>query len=413
MLHFQAVRKHFFPVVAIVAFLIVCYTAFRSQAIAASISCPNFTRPLLFGINPGGNVSNMYKAIYEAGGTATKLTLNWDISERSRGAYNFAQLDADIAEAEKYGLAVTILVVGTPDWAKEGSLPAHQALPRREFEQDYTRFLQTAARRYPQVTRYEYWNEQNGCGSSTGFCGNSDDSVRDYAYWLDITYKALKSVSQSIIVSVGGLDRLDEPFVERLHSSPGGRSYDVFSIHPYNWHGAIDLDSVKRLHQLAQKPIWITEYGWNVIPGADTSISEAQGAEFLSQSIERLASPEFSFVPLAFFHTMGDFSSNPAMGLIDSTGRKRPWHDVFRTASISRCPQPTPTPVPTPVPTPSPTPVPRLLGDFNRDNKVDIFDVSIAAGVYDTENCFYNQVGDCKIDLFDFNTIVENFDKTI
>ena len=419
MFNFQLIGQVFLRCSVVFCLILLLVMITKSPVTAADITCQNFSRPLLFGINPDGNVSNMYKAIYEAGGTSTKLVLNWELSERERGMYNFAQLDAGIKEAEKYNLAVTVLVVGTPEWAKEGSLPAHQALPKQEFTQAYTQFLQVAARRFPQVKRYEYWNEQNGCGSSTGACGNSSDSVRQYAYWLDITYKAFKAVDSSILVSVGGLDRMDESFVERLHDSPGGRSYDAFAIHPYTWNSPLDLESVKRLYQLAQKPIWITEYGWNVIPGADTSITEAQGAEFLSQSLERLASQEFSFVTVAFFHTMGDFSTNPAMGLIDAGGRKRPWYSTFYSISTSRCPQPTPTPVPTPMPTstptptPTPTPAPILLGDLNKDRVVNIFDFNVAVEFFATDNCFYNQVGSCRIDVFDVATVVENFDKTI
>jgi len=380
---------------------------------AADPTCQNFSRPLLFGINPGGNVGNMYQAISNVGGTATKLVLNWDLSERNHGTYNFAQLDADTKEAEKYKLALTVLITGTPAWAKEGGLPAHQALPKREFAQEYVRFIQTAARRYPQIKRYEFWNEQNGCGSSAGGCGNTDDSVREYAYWLDVTYSALKGVDPSIQLSVGGLDRMDDAFVDRLHNSPGGHSYDVFSIHPYSWHGAADLDSVKHLYQIVQKPIWITEYGWNVMPGADTSSTEAQGAEYLSATLQRLTSDEFSFVTAAFFHTMGDFSSDPAMGLIDNNGNKRPWYSVFQNFATRLCPQPTPTPIPTaPIHTPTPTPIP-LLGDLDRNNLVDIFDYNLLYQYFSQENCAYNLVGDCMIDADDVGAIVANFDMWI
>ena len=362
----------------------------------------------------------MYKDIREAGGTATKLVLNWNLAEPSLGSYNFAQLDADLAEAEKQGLAVTILIVGTPDWAKEGGLPPYKALPKREFTSAYTNFLLQAARRYPQIVRYEFWNEQNGCGSSTGGCGNSDDSVREYAYWLDVTYSALKQANQSIQVSVGGLDRMDDRFVERLHASPGGRSYNVFSIHPYNWHGALDLDSVKHLHQIVQKPIWITEYGWNIGQGAETSISETQGLQFFSDSMTRLLSDEFSFVTAAYFHTLADFSSDPAMGLIDSSGRKRLWYERFKQFATQNCPQPTPTPIPTapprtPTPTPSSTPTPTPIsqpGDSDSNGTVDIFDYNLSVTQYSENFCSTTQSGECRQMLQNLTLVVQNFGKS-
>jgi len=387
----------------------------KTPVTAADISCPNFSRPFLFGINPDGAIDNMFQSIRDAGGTTTKLTLNWDKVEMTRGVYNFAQLDAGLKEAEKQGLSVFILIVGTPDWAKEGSLPAYKALPKREFRDAYTNFIKAAAQRYPHIVRYEFWNEQNGCGSSSGHCGHTSDSAAEYAYWLDATYNALKQVNGSIQLSVGGLDRMDESFVDKLHSSPGGRSYDVFSIHPYNWHGALDLGSVKRLHELAQKPIWITEYGWNVGQGAETSITEAEGQRFFLESISRLESDEFFFVEAAFFHTLGDFSSDPAMGLIDAQGRKRPWYESFKQVATKWCPLPSPTPLfprssqqPTPIPTPEPTPI-YQDGDTNQDGSVDIFDYNFTLTKYEEIGCTLDFVSPCDRFLVDIESIIRDF----
>ena len=49
--------------------------------------------------------------------------------------------------------------------------------------------------------RYEFWNEQNGCGWVNPGCRNSNTAA-DYAPWLCRWYKAMKSVDSGLQLSV-------------------------------------------------------------------------------------------------------------------------------------------------------------------------------------------------------------------
>ncbi|NCN82697.1 MAG: cellulase family glycosylhydrolase [Candidatus Pacebacteria bacterium] len=395
-----------------------CLLYLVSPVCAADPTCQNTTRPLLFGLNKATDEPAVYAAIQEAGATYVGLAVNWDIAEPTRGAIDFSLFDSTLAQAEARNLGNTVMICCTPDWAKEGNLPPHKALPRRDAQADYEQFIRALATRHPQVNRYIFWNEQNGCGSNVDGCRNTEESVREYAYWLDVTYKTLKAINPQIQLSVGGLDGNDEGFMDVLHNSPGGRSYDVMTLHPYNWFGPANLDGVKHMYEKYHKPIWMTEYGWNVAQGYEHSISENEAADYLRQTFDRLLSNEFSFVEIASFHTVMDFADTLRMGLIDATGRKRPTYTVFHDYATRYCPQPLPTPIPTPVPTPFPTPTPSpspipLLGDLNKDNQVDIFDYNLDYQYYMQQNCAYNQIGDCVINADDLATIVANFDVRI
>ncbi|MEX0896413.1 MAG: glycosyl hydrolase [Patescibacteria group bacterium] len=327
------------------------------------ITCSNLDRPLLLGFMTNGQLNPEYAdLISEVGGTAMKQNFNWDNIERVRGEYNFGGFDQMMERANQNNLIVVANISGTPEWAKSSDLPPHKDLPRKEFTQDYQRFVTTLMRRYPNIIAYEFWNEQNGCSSSAGGCGFTDQSVSDYAYWLNATYQAVKAEDQSKLVVLGGLDGIASDdgvgFMEALHSKSGGRSYDIFSTHPYgnNMKGRIDLAGVRDLHQLVQKPVWITEWGWDTNFPGEKAVTEEQQASFTDQDLRELARPEYNFIQAAFFATITDQNDFVKMGLIKREGGqwvKKPAWQVFKNFTAERCPEagqtsPTPTPAPQP-----------------------------------------------------------------
>ena len=76
-------------------------------------------------------------------------------------------------------------------------------------------------------------------------------------------------------------------------------------------------------------------------------------------------------------------------------------------------------PLPTPTPTPTPTPIPLLVGDLNKDGKVDIFDVSrllskwnstLPADLLEADiNAGSGGVSAGKIDIYDANKLMANW----
>lgn len=360
-----------------------------------------FDRPHIFGINPTFDGLAVLDETVEAGGTATRLPFNWDFHEPEKGKYDFGALKQAADYAEKKGLAVYAIISGTPAWAKDGDLPPHRALPRRSNTEDYKNFLRKLKQELPSLKRFEYWNEQNGCGSNTGYCGHTDESVREYAYWLDVTYKTLHEIDSQVVVSVGGTDGVDLAFVNSLLNSPGGRSFDVYSVHPYNWKGPINLQSVKEVYSKVQKPIWITEYGWNV-GRSDTGISEQQQAEFLKSTINELAKPEYSFIKAAFFHSIRDFATDLRMGLISKEKVKRPAFAAYQELSKKYL---------------QTTPPASLVSDLDVDGDVDIFDYNMLLGDFGkTGTAGFVRADIVKngiVDIFDYNILLGDFGKKV
>jgi hypothetical protein len=109
------------------------------------------------------------------------------------------ELEQTISQAAQYGIAVAVMVKGTPAWANGGQdetwAPTNAA--------DYASFLQAAGRRYPTVHFWMIWGESNG-ENFYPMPINSPVGPRRYALLLDAAYGALKAVSSSNLV-IGGM----------------------------------------------------------------------------------------------------------------------------------------------------------------------------------------------------------------
>jgi hypothetical protein len=137
-----------------------------------------------------------------------------------------AELDAAIADAQAHGIAVALMVMGTPPWANGG----RSAEWAPTSPGDYARFLTAAARRYPAVRHWIVWGEPT---KSTNFqplrrdrgrrlTGRGLRGPRIYARMLDGAYGALKSVSPANLVI-------------------GGNSFTVGTVSPRRWIEALRL----------------------------------------------------------------------------------------------------------------------------------------------------------------------------
>jgi hypothetical protein len=130
----------------------------------------------------------------------TALTRPNEPANPADPAYHWPpELEQMITQAAQYGIAVAVLVKGSPAWANGGQ---DESWAPTNAE-DYASFLQAASRRYPTVHFWMIWGESNG-EDFYPMPANSPVGPRRYALLLEAAYGALKAVSSSNLV-IGGM----------------------------------------------------------------------------------------------------------------------------------------------------------------------------------------------------------------
>jgi hypothetical protein len=160
-----------------------------------------------------------------------QTTLNWNLAGVSRPArptdpkdpaYSWPEeLDFVVKDAARYGIRVSLLVHGSPNWANGGHEPRWQ--PSRV--EDLADFVTAAARRYPSVHLWMIWGEPSRRQNFFPLFPETRGkpltkrqalAPRYYARMLDASYGALKGVSKKNLVI-------------------GGNTFTVGDISPRNW----------------------------------------------------------------------------------------------------------------------------------------------------------------------------------
>jgi hypothetical protein len=131
-----------------------------------------------------------------------------DPADPSDPAYRWpAEVDAAIAEGQKYGIEVMVMLIGAPPWANGGRAWNWAPSDPRGF----ATFAGAAARRWPAVRHWMVWSEPS---KAQNFQPLDPDQGRPlkgfrtrgpqrYAQILDASYAALKQVNRSNLV-IGG-----------------------------------------------------------------------------------------------------------------------------------------------------------------------------------------------------------------
>ncbi len=147
-------------------------------------------------------------------------------------AYHWpADVDFALAEGAKYGIKVSVMVIGAPAWANGG----RDARWAPDDPRDFARFTTAAARRWPAVRDWMIWSEatkkQNfqplRADHGRRLKGKGLRGPHKYAQILDAAYGALKAVSPANQVI-------------------GGSTFTVGTVAPLRWIKALKLPNGKR-----------------------------------------------------------------------------------------------------------------------------------------------------------------------
>jgi hypothetical protein len=283
----------------------------------------------------------------------------WSEIEATRGRFVWARTDALMRNAARLGLRVLGIATYAPGWAS-GHPESNKYPPSNP--RDYARFVRAVAERYGRggrfwrmnmnrrlvpspLTAIELWNEP----WLTDFWNSGPDPVA-YARLVRAAAAAVKKSKSGVqllasgdISASGGL----EWFRSLLGADPSlwrSRLVDAWSVHLYcqersPWDSVSAqqhrFDRVLLTRGLAQqagadKPIWITEFGWSTQQGAADAVSEATQAQYEYEALVRATGEWSSFVRRSFVFTLTKPSAQAdAYNLLRPDGSPRPaWQAI-------------------------------------------------------------------------------------
>jgi hypothetical protein len=222
----------------------------------------------------------------------------WAYAEgREHGDYNWSQFDKIVRHTQNQGIRIIARMGFVPDWAR----PEHttfNALPEESFEA-FADFVATFAKRYAgTVSHIIIWNEPN-LAFEWGFAA-PDPAY--YASLLETVYPIVKAANPDITILAGALAPTLEPqgspnglndllYLEQLYQAGAADYFDALAIHTYGFTqpadaepaaGQLNFRRAELLHDVMlryddpDKPVFITESGWNDSPRWTNAVRPSQ-----------------------------------------------------------------------------------------------------------------------------------------
>jgi O-antigen ligase len=251
--------------------------------------------------------------------------------------------DRIVAEAQRAEIELIMRLDRPPDWARP------QAIASPEFQDglaedgnstgppddyaDFGRFVETIVRRYQgQVRFFQIWNEPNLKNEWNW----QEPQPEAFLELLQIAHAAAQRANPEAVILFPGLaptDGLDKrapmselEYLDRIYQAGGADAFDIMAAQSYglgqpptenryiflrnrsnwNWLQPIDtrndvsrvvlLREVMERHGDHNKPVWVTEFGWNSAPETipperrfvwGEPVDEATKGAYLAGQIER------------------------------------------------------------------------------------------------------------------------------
>jgi hypothetical protein len=222
---------------------------------------------------------------------------NWNTIEPSRGVHDWAGYDRSVAQYRNAGISVLGVLAYSAEWA---STAPSSAASRDKYPPDiqaWKTFVTDVVARYPEITHWEVWNEENHAAFLV-----ANDKIASYTSILDAASTAIRSAHPGAQVVLGGLSGADSDFLRRLYLAGAKDFFDIVAIHPYrtnygktiyspelNQFGLNSLvtdlyvmrSMIHAYDPQTPAPLWITELGW---PTWSQGVTEAQQADYLQRS---------------------------------------------------------------------------------------------------------------------------------
>lgn len=242
-----------------------------------------------------------------ANATVARTIVHWDQVARRRPAhprdsrdraYNFADVDEFMRNAQRRGVEVLVTLYGTPAWANDGraaNVPPTNPRDFRAFARAVADRYSGRHPRYPFVRFYSVWNEPN----SPRFF-RARHRAAAYADLAAAAIAGIRAGSPSALVALGETASRHAPaaFMEGVARARPDLRFDAWAHHPYPQTAAGAPDERAAwpnvgLHELdrfgaeldaafgrSEIPVWVTEYAESA-----PAVSPARQAHDLARAV--------------------------------------------------------------------------------------------------------------------------------
>ena len=235
----------------------------------------------------------------------------WPYIEPEKGEFFWTHSNQIITHAENQGLTVIARLGWTPAWARPDSDEQETTLTYLDAEhyEDFVAFVASFVEHYrDRVAHIIIWNEPN-LSFEWGYRAVDPEAYTDL---LREVYPRAHAANPEVIVLAGALAPTLEPegsaagmsdlaYLERMYEAGAAPYFDALAAHAYGQTSspvepptsdALNFRRVELLREImvsygdGDKPIYVTEAGWNDHPRWTGAVSPAQRIQYTVRAYE-------------------------------------------------------------------------------------------------------------------------------
>jgi len=310
-------RRWFFALIAVVAFILLGWFAWQRyhrnvaplgpQRTVQTVNSKAGVHTRLENEVEAWKIKKTLEMVREMGTPWIVAYFPWAFSEPRPGKYDFTHADLVVDHANRQGLTVIARLGLVPDWARpEDAISTYLT---EDHYQDFADYAAAFVSHFQGRVHYVIiWNEPNLALE----WGYRPPDPAAYTELLRVTSAAIREANPGVIILAGALaPTLGDPagelgmadlaFLQAMYDAGAAPYFDALAVHAYGLTfppddppdpEVLNFRRVQLLRQVmvangdADKPIHITESGWNDHPRWTRAVRPAQRARYTIRSYE-------------------------------------------------------------------------------------------------------------------------------
>lgn len=281
------------------------------------------------------------------------------------GVDAWAKYDNIVELAEQYDIEIIARLDNPPAWTRALTDTVGTLAPPDNFE-DYGDYVAAVVGRYQDtVTYFQLWNEPNIYPE----WGEQPPDPEAFTDLLCTGYRRAKEANPDAVILAGALSPTiaidgrhmnDLIYLQRMYEAGAAGCFDIFSAQGYglfsgptdqrvrptviNYPHVVLLRDVMAAYDDAEKPIWISEAGWNTAPDGMAmpfgQVSLEEQAKYAAEVYERTQEdwPFVGVVNYWFFKQASDIDKDKPVyyfRLVEPDFTKMPAYDALADYATS------------------------------------------------------------------------------